>query len=143
MDLAKTFSDRLFEICLLKNITEESLEARLAKDFTPEEVNLCFKGEKMPSSLMLVALSRLLNVKVDAFFESGERIEDKTVLESKNKESKIKHLEELLKKQISFTDENYKEVLKQNVLEALDKELITQSYAAYLLDVDVDDIRRM
>ena len=143
MDLAKTFSDRLFEICLLKNITEESLESRLAKDFTPEEVNLCFKGEKMPSSLMLVALSRLLNVKVDAFFESGERIEDKTVLESKNKESKIKHLEELLKKQISFTDENYKEVLKQNVLEALDKELITQSYAAYLLDVDVDDIRRM
>ena len=143
MDLAKTFSDRLFEICLLKNITEESLESRLAKDFTPEEVNLCFKGEKMPSSLMLVALSRLLNVKVDAFFESGERIEDKTLLESKNKESKIKHLEELLKKQISFTDENYKEVLKQNVLEALDKELITQSYAAYLLDVDVDDIRRM
>ena len=143
MDLAKTFSDRLFEICLLKNITEESLESRLAKNFTLEEVNLCFKGEKMPSSLMLVALSRLLNVKVDAFFESGERIEDKTVLESKNKESKIKHLEELLKKQISFTDENYKEVLKQNVLEALYKELITQSYAAYLLDVDVDDIRRM
>lgn len=143
MDLAKTFSDRLFEICLLKNITEESLESRLAKDFTPEEVNLCFKGEKIPSSLMLVALSRLLDVKVDAFFESGERIEDKTVLESKNKESKIKHLEELLKKQLSFTDENYKEVLKQNVLEALDKELITQSYAAYLLDVDVDDIRRM
>ena len=143
MDLAKTFSDRLFEICLLKNITEESLESRLTKDFTPEEVNLCFKGEKIPSSLMLVALSRLLDVKVDAFFESGERIEDKTVLESKNKESKIKHLEELLKKQLSFTDENYKEVLKQNVLEALDKELITQSYAAYLLDVDVDDIRRM
>ena len=143
MDLAKTFSDRLFEICLLKNITEESLESRLAKDFTPEEVNLCFKGEKIPSSLMLVALSRLLDVKVDAFFESGERIEDKTVLESKNKESKMKHLEELLKKQLSFTDENYKEVLKQNVLEALDKELITQSYAAYLLDVDVDDIRRM
>ena len=143
MDLAKTFSDRLFEICLLKNITEESLESRLAKDFTPEEVNLCFKGEKIPSSLMLVALSRLLDVKVDAFFESGERIEDKTLLESRNKEDKIKHLEELLKKQISFTDENYKEVLKQNVLEALDKELITQSYAAYLLDVDVDDIRRM
>ena len=143
MDLAKTFSDRLFEICLLKNITEESLESRLTKDFTPEEVNLCFKGEKMPSSLMLIALSRLLDVKVDAFLESGERIEDKTVLESKNKESKIKHLEELFKKQISFTDENYKEVLKQNVLEALDKELITQSYAAYLLDVDVDDIRRM
>ena len=143
MDLAKTFSDRLFEICLLKNITEESLESRLAKNFTPEEVNLCFKGEKMPSSLMLVALSRLLNVKVDAFFESGERIEDKTLLESRNKEDKIKHLEELLKKQISFTDENYKDVLKQNVLEALDKELITQSYAAYLLDVDVDDIRRM
>ena len=143
MDLAKTFSDRLFEICLLKNITEESLELKLTKDFHPEEVNLCFKGEKIPSSLMLVALSRLLDVKVDAFFESGERIEDKTVLESKNKESKIKHLEELLKKQISFTDENYKEVLKQNVLEALDKELITQSYAAYLLDVDVDDIRRM
>ena len=143
MDLAKTFSDRLFEICLLKNITEESLESRLAKNFTPEEVNLCFKGEKMPSSLMLVALSRLLNVKVDAFFESGERIEDKTVLEARNRDSKIKHLEELLKNQISFTDENYKEVLKQNVLEALYKELITQSYAAYLLDVDVDDIRRM
>ena len=143
MDLAKTFSDRLFEICLLKNITEESLELRLTKDFTPEEVNLCFNGEKMPSSLMLVALSRLLDVKVDAFLESGERIEDKTVLEARNRDSKIKHLEELLKKQISFTDENYKEVLKQNVLEALNKELITQSYAAYLLDVDVDDIRRM
>lgn len=143
MDLAKTFSDRLFEICLLKNITEESLELRLTKDFQPEEVRLCFKGEKMPSSLMLVAFSRLLDVKVDAFFESGERIEDKTVLEARNRDSKIKHLEELLKKQIAFTDENYKEILKQNVLEALNKELITQSYAAYLLDVDVDDIRRM
>jgi hypothetical protein len=143
MDLAKTFSDRLFEICLLKNITEESLKLKLTKDFTPEEVNFCFNGEKMPSSLMLVALSRLLDIKVDAFLESGERIEDKTVLEARNRDSKIKHLEELLKKQISFTDENYKEVLKQNVLEALDKELITQSYAAYLLDVDVDDIRRM
>ena len=142
MDLAKTFSDRLFEICLLKNITEESLIPKLTKNFQPEEVKLCFNGEKMPSSLILVALSRLLDVKVDAFFESGERIEDKTVLEARNRDSKIKHLEELLKKQISFTDENYKEVLKQNVLEALDKELITQSYAAYLLDVDVDDIRR-
>ena len=143
MDLAKTFSNRLFEICLLKNISEESLELRLTKDFQPEEVKLCFKGEKMPSSLMLVALSRLLDVKVDAFLESGERIEDKTLLESRNKEDKIKHLEELLKKKIAFTDENYKEILKQNVLEALDKELITQSYAAYLLDVDVDDIRKM
>lgn len=143
MDLAKIFSDRLFEICLLKNIAEESLVPRLAKDFSPEEVELCFSGKKMPSSLMLVALSRLLNVKVDAFLESGERIEDRTVLEKKNKEAKIKHLEKLLKKQISFTDKNYEEVLKGNVLEALNKELITQSYAAYLLDVDVDDIRRM
>ncbi len=143
MELAKIFSDRLFEICLIKNISEEKLIEKLTRDFNIEEIKLCLKGKKMPSSLMLLVLSRLLNVKVDAFFESGERIEDKIVLLKKNKETKIKHLEDLLKKQIYFSDENYEEILKQNVLEALDKELISQSYAAYLLDVDIDDIRRM
>ena len=42
MDLAKTFSDRLFEICLLKNITEESLIPKLTKDFQPK----CFRNLK-------------------------------------------------------------------------------------------------
>lgn len=140
--LKKVFSDRLYEQCLLKNISEEQLILKFSKSFPQGYLEECFSGKTMPSDVLLIGLSRFFNVSVDAFFEEGERILDINILKLKLRHNKIEHLEKLLNKKIPYSAENYNQVLKDNVQEALNKELMTNSYAAYILGTSVEDIKK-
>ncbi len=140
--IEKNFSDRLYEQCLLKNITEEQLISKFSKNFPQSYLEKCFSGKTMPSDVLLVGLSRFFNISVDAFFEKGERISDINILKLKSRHNKIEDLEKLLNKKISYSAENYNQVLKDNVQEALNKELMSNSYAAYILGTSVEEIKR-
>lgn len=140
--IEKIFSDRLYEQCLLKNISEEQLISKFSKSFPQSYLEECFSGKTMPSDVLLIGLSKFFNASVDAFFEKGERISDVNILKLKSRHNKIEHLEKLLNKKISYSAENYNQVLKDNVQEALDKELMTNSYAAYILGASIEDIKR-
>ena len=96
----------------------------------------------MPNDVLLVTLSKLLDKSVDYFFEKGERITDKNILILVNRDKKIKQLESILSKNITYTADNYKTILTESVKEALDKELISFSKAAALLDTSVENIRK-
>lgn len=140
--IEKIFTDRLYEQCLLKNISEEQLISKFSQNFPQNYLEDCFSGKTMPSDVLLVGLSRFFNVSVDAFFEKGERISDVNMLKLKSRHNKIENLEKLLNKKILYSAENYNQVLKENVQEALNKELMTNSYAAYILGTSVEDVKR-
>lgn len=141
-ELSKIFSDRLYEICLLKDISQSALIERLSGDFEKERLLNCFNGRSLPNDVLLVALSRMLNTSVDSFFEGGDRVADKTMLVLINRDRKIKQLEGVLGRTIAYSSETYKKVLKDSVKEALDKELISVSKAASILGTDIDTIRK-
>lgn len=142
IEIAKTFSDRLFEICLLKNISQTELINKLSNTFKKQWLENCFNGLSLPNDVLLVTLSKLLDKSVDYFFEKGERITDKNILILVNRDKKIKQLESILSKNITYTADNYKTILTESVKEALDKELISFSKAAALLDTSVENIRK-
>ena len=142
IEIAKTFSDRLFEICLLKNISQTELINKLLNTFKKQWLENCFNVLSLPNDILLVTLSKLLDKSVDYFFEKGERITDKNILILVNKDKKIKQLESILSKNITYTADNYKTILTESVKEALDKELISFSKAAALLDTSVENIRK-
>lgn len=142
LQIEKIFSDRLYEQCLLRNISEEQLISKFSKNFSKNYLEDCFSGKTMPTDVLLVGLSRFFNVSVDAFFEKGERVLDVNILKLKLRHNKIENLEKLLNKKISYSAENYNQVLKDNVQEALNKELLTNSYAAYILGTSVEDVKR-
>ena len=54
------------------------------------------------------------------------------------RERKIKHLEEVLGRKIPYTADNFESVLESAVSEALDKELMSLSKAAAILNVSVE-----
>lgn len=141
-ELSKIFSDRLYEICLLKDISQSALIERLSGDFEKERLLNCFNGRSLPNDVLLVALSRMLNTSVDSFFERGDRVADKSMLVLINRDRKIKQLEGVLGRTIAYSSETYKKVLKDSVKEALDKELISVSKAASILGTDIDTIRK-
>lgn len=141
-EIAKLFSDRLYEICLLKNISQSELISKLSNNFDKAWLEDCFNGFSMPDDRLLVALSKLLDKSVDSFFEQGERVSDKNILVLINRSRKIKHLESILSKKLTYTADSYKTVLFDSVKEALDKELISISKAASLLDTNIENIRK-
>lgn len=142
-ELSKIFSDRLYEICLLKDIAQSVLIERLSGDFQKEWLLNCFNGKSFPNDVLLVALSRMLNTSVDSFFEKGDRITDKSMLVLINRDRKIKQLENVLGRAIAYSSETYKKVLEDSVKEALDKELISVSKAASILETSVDNVRKI
>lgn len=60
-----------------------------------------------------------------------------------NRERKIKQLEDVLGRAIAYSSETYKRVLEDSVKEALDKELISVSKAASILETSVDNMRKI
>ena len=123
LNIAQIFCDRLSEVCLLKDISKESLIKEFSKQFNKDWLVDCFDGKVMPSDILLVGLSHRLSMSVDSFFEQGERITDKNMLIIVQRERKIKHLEKVLGKKIAYSAENYKQILQDSVKEALEKEI--------------------
>lgn len=139
-EIRKNFSNRFYEICILKNISRESVIEKLKKDFSEIDIINIIEGKQFPDGLFLVAISKIFDKSVDYFFESGERLSDKNEIIKRSQNNKIKHLEELLKTKINYTAENFNDVLKKYVFKALDKELMSSSFAAYYLDISLSEL---
>lgn len=45
-DIKKLFSDRLYEQCLLRDITPDDLAEELSKNFDKERLKACFSGKE-------------------------------------------------------------------------------------------------
>ena len=155
-DIKKLFSDRLYEQCLLHDITPDDLAEELSKnfdnewlkvcfpgkefskDFDKKRLKACFAGKKMFTDVLLIRVARYFKINVDSFFELGERVTEKSAVIPAIRERKIKHLEEVLDRKIPYTADNFEEVLESAVSEALDKELMSTSKAAAILNVSVE-----
>ena len=155
-DIKKLFSDRLYEQCLLRDITPDDLAEELSKNFDKKWLKLCFPGKEfskdfdkkrlkacyagkeMFTDILLISVARYFKINVDSFFELGKRVTEKSAVVPAMRERKIKHLEEVLGRNIQYTAENFEEVLESVVSEALDKELMSLSKAAAILNTSVE-----
>ena len=131
-DIKKLFSDRLYEQCLLRDITPDDL----AED--KKRLKAYFAGKEMFTDILLISVARYFKINVDSFFELGERVTEKSAVVPAMRERKIKHLEEVLGRKIPYTADNFESVLESAVSEALDKELMSLSKAAAILNVSVE-----
>ncbi len=155
-DIKKLFSDRLYEQCLLLDTTPDDLaeelsknfdkkwlklcfpEKEFSKDFDVERLKSCFAGKEMFTDILLISIARYFKINVDSFFELGERVTEKSAVIPAIRERKIKHLEEVLGRKIPYTANNFESILESAVSEALDKELMSLSKAAAILNVSVE-----
>ncbi len=155
-DIKKLFSDRLYEQCLLRDITPDDLAEEFSNDFNKEwlkacfpgkefskdfdkkRLKACFAGKEMFTDILLISVARYFKINVDSFFELGERVTEKSAVIPAIRERKIKHLEEVLGRKISYTADNFESVLESAVSEALDKELMSLSKAAAILNTSVE-----
>ena len=85
-DIKKTFSDRLYEQCLLRDITPDDLAEELSKnfdkellkvclpgkefskDFDKKRLKACFAGKEMFTDILLISVARYFKINVDSFF---------------------------------------------------------------------------
>ena len=160
-DIKKLFSDRLYEQCLLRDITPDDLAEELSKnfdnewlkvcfpgkefskDFDKKRLKACFAGKEMFTDILLISVARYFKINVDSFFELGKKVTEKSAVIPAIRERKIKHLEEVLDRKIPYTADNFEEVLESAVSEALDKELMSLSKAAAILNVSVEYAMRL
>lgn len=139
-ELAKIFSDRISEICFEKNIEISYLIEKFSKNLDKKWLSNCFDGKELPNDILLIGLAKYLQKNINDFFEPGEKVLSKELLNERKQKYRIMKLEEILNKKIIFAKDNYEQVLNQNVEEALNKELISGSYAAYLLDKKLEEV---
>ena len=155
-DIKKLFSDRLYEQCLLHDITPDDLaeelsknfdnewlkvcfpEKEFSKDFDKKRLKACFAGKEMFTDILLISVARYFKINVDSFFELGDRVTERSAVIPAIRERKIKHLEEALGRKIPYTADNFESVLESAVSEALDKELMSLSKAAAILNASVE-----
>lgn len=142
-DFAKIFGDRLFEKCLENDLSQECLIDKFSKDFSKPELESFFSGNRLPPPNLVIALAMFFNTSVDSFFVPGEKVSDKSLLKIVQKERKIKHMEKVLGRKISYSADNYKKTLFNCVKEALNKELMSISKAASVLDVNIMEARKI
>ena len=142
-EIEKTFSDRIYEFCLLKDIKQTDLVDAFSKHFNKQWLEKCFDGKLKPSDVLVAGLSRYFNTSVDSFFEAGERVVIKADIIPAQQKRKINHLEEVLNIRIEYDDKNYNDVLRKYVKIALGKELISFSRAASILNVSLKEVREL
>ena len=142
-ELCIIFSNRLYEFCLLKDIKQTELIDIFSKYFDRKWLEDCFNGKAVPSDVLLTGLSRYFKTSVDAFFILGERVIEKSKIQAEFKKRKIEHLENILNTKIEYNNENYENILQIYVKKALDSELISISKAASILEISINDIRKL
>ena len=84
-EICNIFSNRIYETCLLKNIKLEDLINKYSDTFDKTWLSDCFNGKTMPNDTLIVYLSRYFNVDVNTFFEPGDKITEKTMIDSVKK----------------------------------------------------------
>lgn len=119
-------------VSTLKN----SLYAFVEKD----KVDSFFSGTAGCDDVLLVALSKVLKVNTNFFFESFER---KCKCSDIIKENKLLSLFEILNIEDSYTEDNLDSLILKYTKAALKSDLVSISYAAYLLNADVQTVMEL
>ena len=138
--ISKIFLDRLYERCLLKGIDIDELAEMFSGKYGKGWLEKYFVQRDIPPVEIMLELSNFFGVSIDCFVEDYERVTDKSKVAKVLKERRIKHMEEALGRKIEWNNRNFKRVLADAAREALDKELMSISKAAAILEISVYDV---
>ena len=130
--------NNVFNLLLKKHISFEKLKENLYKHLSKNKVDNFFEGKEECDDRMIIALSKELNENINYFVT-----EHNPDLSLNIKEEKLLELLEITGKNFDLSNIDVDNKLLKLTKEALQKELITMSYASYLLNKNISEIMEL
>ena len=130
--------NNVFNLLLKKHISFEKLKENLYKHLSKNKVDNFFEEKEECDDRMIIALSKELNENINYFVN-----EHNPDLSLNIKEEKLLELLEITGKNFDLSNIDVDNKLLKLTKEALQKELITMSYASYLLNKNISEIMEL
>ena len=130
--------NNVFNLLLKKHISFEKLKENLYKHLSKNKVDNFFEEKEECDDRMIIALSKELNENINYFVT-----EHNPDLSLNIKEEKLLELLEITGKNFDLSNIDVDNKLLKLTKEALQKELITMSYASYLLNKNISEIMEL
>ena len=130
--------NNVFNLLLKKQISFEKLKENLYKHLSKNKVDNFFEEKEECDDRMIIALSKELNENINYFVT-----EHNPDLSLNIKEEKLLELLEITGKNFDLSNIDVDNKLLKLTKEALQKELITMSYASYLLNKSISEIMEL
>lgn len=130
--------NNVFNLLLKKHISFEKLKENLYKHLSKNKVDNFFEEKEECDDRMIIALSKELNENINYFVT-----EHNPDLSLSIKEEKLLELMEFTGKKFDLSNIDVDNKLLKLTKEALQKELITMSYASYLLNKNISEIMEL
>ena len=130
--------NNVFNLLLEKHISFEKLKENLYKHLSKNKVDNFFEEKEECDDRMIIALSKELNENINYFVT-----EHNPDLSLSIKEEKLLELMEITGKNFDLSNIDVDNKLLKLTKEALQKELITMSYASYLLNKNISEIMEL
>lgn len=130
--------NNVFNLLLKKQISFEKLKENLYKHLSKNKVDNFFEEKEECDDRMIIALSKELNENINYFVT-----EHNPDLSLNIKEEKLLELLEITGKNFDLSNIDVDNKLLKLTKEALQKELITMSYASYLLNKNISEIMEL
>ena len=130
--------NNVFNLLLKKHISFEKLKENLYKHLSKNKVDNFFEEKEECDDRMIIALSKELNENINYFVT-----EHNPDLSLNIKEEKLLELMEITGKNFDLSNIDVDNKLLKLTKEALQKELITMSYASYLLNKNISEIMEL
>ena len=130
--------NNVFNLLLKKHILFEKLKENLYKHLSKNKVDNFFEEKEECDDRMIIALSKELNENINYFVT-----EHNPDLSLNIKEEKLLELLEITGKNFDLSNIYFDNKLLKLTKEALQKELITMSYASYLLNKNISEIMEL
>ena len=130
--------NNVFNLLLKKHIPFEKLKENLYKHLPQNKVDNFFEEKEECDDRMIIALSKELNENINYFVT-----EHNPDLSLSIKEEKLLELMEITGKNFDLSNIDVDNKLLKLTKDALQKELITMSYASYLLNKNISEIMEL
>ena len=129
--------ENIYKLLSLKNISLADLKKQLTTYADKKKVDEFFEEKTGCDSSMLISLSKVFDVNINYFVEKHDR---NYILNDVLKEDRLLILFEILGLNEKYTEDNIDELLLVKTKYALKNEIISFSYAAYLLNTSVQKV---
>lgn len=130
--------NNVFNLLLKKHISFEKLKENIYKHLSKNKVDNFFEEKEECDDRMIIALSKELNENINYFVT-----EHNPDLSLNIKEEKLLELLEITGKNFDLSNIDFDNKLLKLTKEVLQKELITMSYASYLLNKNISEIMEL
>ena len=130
--------NNVFNLLLKKHISFEKLKENLYKHLSKNKVDNFFEEKEECDDRMIIALSKELNENINYFVTEHNPDSSLSI-----KEEKLLELMEITGKKFDLSNIDVDNKLLKLIKEALQKELITMSYASYLLNKNISEIMEL